>query len=59
MGFLEPSEAARGVREQKLKQTERQKPFQNSRFTGKKTRIYYSKTKTTYLYDLFSRFFTI
>ena len=66
MGFLaflllQLSEAARGVREQKT-QTERQKPFQNSRFTGKKkkkTRIYYSKTKTTYSYDLFSRFFTI
>ena len=42
MGFvallflLQLSEAARGVREQKLKQTERQKPYQNSRFTGKK-----------------------
>ena len=40
MGFLaflllQLSEAARGVREQKT-QTERQKPFQNSRFTGKK-----------------------
>ena len=33
--LLQLSEAARGVREQK-KQTERQKPFQNSRFTGKK-----------------------
>ena len=42
MGFLaflllfQLSEAARGAREQK-KQTERQKPFQKSRFTGKKT----------------------
>ena len=40
MGFLafrllQLSEAARGEREQK-KLTERQKPFQNSRFTGKK-----------------------
>ena len=33
--LLQLSEAARGVIEQK-KQTERQKPFQNSRFTGKK-----------------------
>ena len=33
--FHQLSEAARGVREPK-KQTERQKPFQNSRFTGKK-----------------------
>ena len=33
--LLQLSEAARGVREQK-KQTEKQKPFQNSRFTGKK-----------------------
>ena len=50
MGFLaflllfQLSEAARGAREQK-KQTETQKPFQNSRFPGKKTRIYYSKLK--------------